>query len=92
MQHLLGIGRNNAYTSSSEKVYPLQMGTCFFVLLRIILLSLASVREHRSGMLVNSSSVDGIDAIPSCLLYSVSKYSLRNNILLSLPLLLQTIY
>jgi NAD(P)-dependent dehydrogenase (short-subunit alcohol dehydrogenase family) len=72
-----GYGLLGAIEDFSEEEYRHQMEVNFFAPLKLIQTVLPSMRERRSGTIVNISSTSGQDGIPACGLYSASKFALE---------------
>lgn len=77
-----GFSLLGAVETISDEEARSQMDTNFFAPLKIIRCLLPSMRERRSGTIVNISSTSGILAYPACGLYAASKNALEGFILL----------
>ncbi|KAL4784469.1 hypothetical protein BJX76DRAFT_367664 [Aspergillus varians] len=66
-----------AVEDMKDEEVKLQMETNFFGPLRVIRAFLPTLRARANSTIVNVSSIAGLDALPSCGLYSASKFALE---------------
>lgn len=72
-----GMGISGAIEDFSAKEIELQMGTNFMGVVNTIQAVLPSMRRHRKGMIINTSSIGGLMGLPLQGFYSASKFAVE---------------
>jgi NAD(P)-dependent dehydrogenase (short-subunit alcohol dehydrogenase family) len=72
-----GMGIAGAVEDTTVSEADLQMNTNFMGVFRLTKAVLPGMRERRSGMIVNLSSIGGLIAVPFQALYSASKFAME---------------